>query len=140
MHPTPRSSFDLRAAVAQCWNTQCLLLLSLGMLSLASAAIKDDFRVFLYDPGEPGWRVFCFVLPLFAVMPWLVRLAEHVAFRWFTAVLLLLSGLMPIAHQAKHLSRGQMPDLSLVVEVLMVLCGCGGSLLAWRWARQQARA
>ena len=140
MHPTRSAAFDLRAAVAQCWTTQCLLLLTMGVLAFLSAAIKDDFRIFLVDPGEPGWRMFCFVLPLYALMPWLVRLLDHAAFRWTTAVLLLLSGLLPIAHQAKHISQGQMPDFAVVAEAAMVLCGLAGSLLALRWARQARRA
>jgi hypothetical protein len=140
VNPSRTLVFDARAAVTQCWNTQCLLLLSQGLLMLVSAAVKDDFRSFLADPGEPGWRLFCFVLPVYAVMPWLVRLVDRRAFRWFAAVMLLLSGLMPVAHQAKHISQGQMPDVAVVVEVAMVLCGLAGSLLAARWARQAGPA
>ena len=138
MGATPSSG--LRAAIAQCWNTQCLLLLALGLLALMSSAIKDDFGRFFDDPGQSGWQLFCFVLPVYAVMPWLVRLTAHRAFRQANAVLLLLTALAPIGHQAKHLGQGQMPDLSVVVELAMLLCGLAGTWLGLRWCREERAA
>ena len=125
----------LRAAVAQCWTTQLLLVFGLLVLALVDAAIRDDFVVFLYDPGTPGWRFFCVAVPLYAAMPMLVRLSERRWFRWLNTVLLGLTALLPIAHQAKHLSQGKPLDVSVTGDVTMLLMALLGVAVAQQWAR-----
>lgn len=145
-HPLERVSaartgpgLALQATLAQCWNSQ--LLLSLGLLSLAfmQAAIKDDFSIFMVDPGEIGWRHFCVVIPLYAVMPVLVRLYDGTWFRWLNVPLLLLTAYLPIAHQTKHILEGKLPDLAVTVEIGIVSVGILGAVLAVRWASARDR-
>nr|WP_297353590.1 hypothetical protein [uncultured Caldimonas sp.] len=136
MQQVNMTSLRSRAAVAQCWTVQTLLLLALLTLSLLSGAIQDNFTDFLYDPGDQGWRLFCFVLPVYSLMSIAAWLSNARWMRWLHAALLSLASLLPVAHQAKHFVEGKPPDLSLGVEVAMLLCALAGAIVAVRWARQ----
>lgn len=125
----------LQAALAQCWTSQLLLTLGLYSLAFLQAAIKDDLSLFLHDPGEAGWRSLCILIPLYAGMPVLVRLYGSVWFRWLNALLLLLTALVPVAHQTRHILEGKMPDLALTLEAVILSLGILGAVLAVRWAR-----
>jgi hypothetical protein len=128
----------LQALVAQCWTSQLLLLIALLVLSLLMAAIRDDFTVFLYDPGASGWRVFCVVMPLFGLMAVLARLGDARWLRWTHAVLLGATLLLPLGHQARHFAEGKPPDLSVLVEVVMVIVALIGARAGVQWARSLA--
>lgn len=128
----------LQSVVAQCWTTQLLLLLALLVLALLDAAIRDDFNLFLYDPGAGGWRAFCVVLPLFGLMAVLARLGEARWQRWAHAALLGATLLLPLGHQARHLNEGRLPDLSVMVEVVMVVVALLGAGAGVKWARSAA--
>lgn len=127
--------FDFRAGVAQCWTTQLLLLLGMLLLSLMQSAIRDDFTNFLVDPGEKGWRLMCVLIPLYAVMPVLVRLHESRWFGWFNTVLLPLTSLLPLGHQMRHFLEGKPFDMAVLLEATMVVLAFLGGVLAARWAR-----
>ena len=124
-----------RAVVAQCWTSQLLLLLGMLVLSLLQSAIKDDFGVFLIDPGEPGWRAFCVLVAAYAVMPVATRIFASPWFRWLNAGLLTLTLLVPVGHQLKHFLEGKPPDISLAPELAMVAVALVGGWAAVRWAR-----
>ena len=128
----------LQSLVAQCWTTQLLLLIGLLVLSLLMAAIRDDFNLFLYDPGAGGWRAFCVLLPLFGLMAVLARLGEARWLRWMHAVLLGATLLVPLGHQGRHFAEGRAPDLSLLVEVVMVIVALIGAASGAKWARAAA--
>lgn len=124
--------------MAQSWNTQLLLTFGLIVLSLLDAAVRDDFVAFLYDPGTPGWRMFCVLVPLYASMPMLIHLYEHRGFRWLNAVMLAMTGILPISHQVKHLSQGRPLDVSVTGDITMLLMAVLGAAMAVRWARSAA--
>lgn len=124
-----------QALVAQCWTTQLLLFVALLVLSLLMAAIRDDFNVFLYDPGATGWRAFCVLLPLFGLMSVLARMGDARWQRWAHATLLGATLLLPLGHQAKHFGEGRAPDLSVLVEVAMVIVALIGATTGVKWAR-----
>ena len=130
----------LQALVAQCWTTQLLLLVALLVLSLLMAAIRDDFNLFLYDPGAAGWRAFCVLLPLFGLMGLLARLGDARWQRWAHAALLGATLLLPLGHQARHYGEGRPPDLSVLVEVVMLIVAVIGARAGVQWARSPASA
>jgi hypothetical protein len=125
----------LQALVAQCWTSQQLLLIALLVLSLVTAAIRDDFTLFLYDPGATGWRALCVLLPLFCLMAVLARVGEARWLRWTHAALLGATLLLPLGHQVRHFREGRAPDLSMLVEVVMVIVAVIGARAGAQWAR-----
>lgn len=135
--PTPSLQVhdNPRAANAQCWTTQLLLLLSFIVLALLDAAVRDDFTSFLFDPGTPGWRFLCGLVPVYALMPVLVRTCEGRWFRWLNTALSGLTLLFPISHQIRHISQGKPWDVSVAVEFAMVFVTLLGTWTALRWAR-----
>ncbi|SFU36687.1 hypothetical protein [Pseudoduganella namucuonensis] len=124
-----------QAAVAQCWTTQLLLLLGVLVLGFLQAAIKDDFSIFLHDPGDAGWNAIIILISFYAVMSVLVRVYDGTWFRWLNVPLLLTTLLFPVRHQTKHIMEGQMPNQAVALEVLIVLIAILGTVLAVRWAR-----
>ena len=126
-----------QANIAQCWTTQLIFLLSQPLLQLWQSAIRDDFSGFIYHPGEVGWRFYCFLIPLYALMSVWVRVYEKIWFRWLNLILLLLTVVYPISHQAIHFSEGRLPDISIMGELAAVFVGTVGCVIAWRWARSR---
>ena len=124
-----------QAAVAQCWTTQLLLLLGVLVLSFLQAAIKDDFSIFLYEPGEAGWNASINLISFYAAMSVLARVYDSTWFRWLNVPLLLSTLVFPVRHQTKHIMDGQMPNQAVALEVLIVLIAILGAVLAVRWAR-----
>ncbi len=129
-------SSKLASVVAQCWSSQLVLLIGLLCLSLTQSAIKDDFTEFLYDPGEGGFRLFCALTPLYALMPVLVRICDRVWFRWLNCQLLFMTILLPAGHQTKHFLQGKPVDQWLVsLDVVAALIAVVGGVAAASWAR-----
>ena len=133
----PAPTFD-GAVVAQCWAIQLALTIGLLTLSLLMAAIRDDFTLFLHDPGVPGWRLFCALMPLYGLMSVAALAWRQRPLRWLYALLLGASAAVPVLHQFRHWTEGKPPDASVAVEAAMVAVALVGTTASVRWARRGA--
>jgi hypothetical protein len=127
-----------QSAVIEGWIILLGLWIGTFALSLTQAAIRDDFKIFVYDPGQLGWQFTCILFSVYGLMPALARILDAQWFRWLNVVLLAVSALITVAHRLKHIVTGMAIDLSLSVEIVICIVSLLTLVHALHWAKAGA--
>ncbi len=107
----------------------------IGLSELVTALIRSSLILLASPLGQQRWGMFCIVISIYALMSVLVRLVNHIWFRWVNVALFAFAIIFGIVHQIIHLMNGTFNSNSAIVDIAHHVVGIIVLIQAVRWAR-----